>query len=259
MPKQKLIAAPSKRLARSNGQNVVVSREAPQERAVEKFKEFNTPAINEEQFKVLYGKTPDHAIRTREGRGGRTFRYIQHGHTTDRLNKAFGFSWSFRLLPISAGEIFILQIYNEETKRGEKQVRDVAVYGELTVNFFDEEMTLIATCVKGGPGSQRWEMGTEFGDALKGATSDAKKFCAKELGIGLDLYYDDDAALEQYEMRLQQQEELRAEQEAFNATPPAWVSEAKAMRGEGKSSKVIADKLGVTIAEVNKWVANNGR
>lgn len=247
-PKLKALPAP-----RSNG---VVSREAPEERTIGQYADVNTPIINSEQFKVLYGKTPAHAIRTREGRGGRTFRYIQHGHTTDRLNKAFGFAWSFVLLPIAGGDRFLLQVYDEQTKSGTKQVRDVAVYGELTVQLYDEKGKLITTIVKGGMGSQRWEMGTEFGDALKGAESDAKKFAAKELGIGLDLYYDDDAAIERYEQLQAEQAERKRQEDEWN-NPPEWVKQANEMRAAGKSSSQIATFIGVTIAEVNKWSKPN--
>lgn len=232
--------------------NGVVTREAPEERTIGQYADVNTPVINEEQFRILYGKTPAHAIRTREGRGGRTFKYIQHGHTTDRLNKAFGFAWSFQLLPISGNDRFMLQIYDEQTKGGNKLVRDVAVYGELTVQIYDAKGKLVTTVVKGGMGSQRWEMGTEFGDALKGAESDAKKFAAKELGIGLDLYYDDDAAIERYEQLQREQEEIRREEEILN-NPPEWVSKARGMILEGRSRKAIADALGVSIADISKW------
>lgn len=240
----KLIAAP-----KSNG---VVSREASVgERSVRDFGKFNQAIINEAQFNVLYGGTPAHAVFSRTGRGGKDFRYIKHGYVTDMLNKAFGFGWSFILKPIGNGEMFILQIYDEVTGKGNKQVRDVAVYGELTANVYNPKTGAVISITKGGMGSQRWEMGTEFGDALKGAQSDAKKNAAKELGIGLDLYYDDDAAIEQHEARVKQQAELVADMEAFNA--PAWVEQAKTLRGEGKSSKVIADTLKVSIADVNKW------
>lgn len=241
----KLIAPP-----KANGH---ITREAPKERSIGKFQDVSAPIINEEQFRILYGKTPEHAIRTREGRGGKTFKYIQHGHTTDRLNKAFGFAWSFQLLPISGNDRFMLQVYDEQTSKGNKLVRDVAVYGELTVQLYDNKGKLVTTIVKGGMGSQRWEMGTEFGDALKGAESDAKKFAAKELGIGLDLYYDDDAAIEQHELRKQQQEELAREMEAFNAPAPEWAAQAKAMKARGDSSSMIAKALNVPIAEVNRW------
>lgn len=238
---------------KSNG---VVSREAPEERTIGQYADVNTPVINEEQFRILYGKTPAHAIRTREGRGGRTFKYIQHGHTTDRLNKAFGFAWSFQLLPISGNDRFMLQIYDETTGKPPNEkikiVRDVAVYGELTVQIYDAKGKLITTVVKGGMGSQRWEMGTEFGDALKGAESDAKKFAAKELGIGLDLYYDDDAAIERYE-QLQSEQEARKREEDAWLNPPEWIEQLKAMRARGESSSMISKALNVPIAEINRW------
>lgn len=233
---------------KANGTQALVTREAPEERTIGKYADVNTPVINAEQFRILYGKTPAHAIRTREGKGGRTFRYIQHGHTTDRLNKAFGFAWSFVLLPISSGDRFMLQVYDEQTSRGSKQVRDVAVYGELTVYLYDDDRNLIATIIKGGMGSQRWEMGTEFGDALKGAESDAKKFAAKELGIGLDLYYDDDAAIERYETLQREKEEWEALQRE-----PEWAVKARELLASGQTRKSVADTLRVTIGEVNRW------
>lgn len=238
----KLIAAPK------NG----VSREASSdERTVKDFGKFNQAIINQAQFNVLYGGTPSHAIFTRQGKGGKDFRYIKHGYVTDMLNKAFGFGWSFVIKPIGNGEMFILQIYDEQTGKGSKQVRDVAVYGELTANVYNPKSGEVISITKGGMGSQRWEMGTEFGDALKGAQSDAKKNAAKELGIGLDLYYDDDAAIEQHEARVRQQAELSAEMEAFNA--PAWMEQAKEMKARGDSSLMIAKALNVPMAEVNKW------
>lgn len=244
-PKPKLLSAPK---------NGVLKREASdEERSVKDFGKFNQAIINEAQFNVLYGGTPAHAIFTRQGKGGKDFRYIKHGYVTDMLNKAFGFGWSFTLKPIGNGEMFILQVYDEVTGKGNKQVRDVAVYGELTANVCNPKNGSVISITKGGMGSQRWEMGTEFGDALKGAQSDAKKNAAKELGIGLDLYYDDDAAIEQHEQATQRKAELEETLAAFNASEPEWVSEAKRLRGEGKSSPVIAKLLKVSVAEVNKW------
>lgn len=232
--------------------NGKVTREATLgERAVKDFGKFNQAIINQAQFNVLYGGTPEHAIFVRQGKGGKDFRYIKHGYVTDMLNKAFGFGWSFVIKPIGNGEMFILQVYDEVTGKGNKQVRDVAVYGELTANVYNPKSGEVISITKGGMGSQRWEMGTEFGDALKGAQSDAKKNAAKELGIGLDLYYDDDAAIEQHETRQKQAEELQAELEAMKV--PEWAERAKALRAEGKSSKAIADELKVSMAEVNRW------
>lgn len=240
---------------KSNGS---LTREAPEERSVRDFDKFNQAIINEAQFNVLYSGTPVHAIFSRTGRGGKDFRYIKHGYVTDVLNKAFGFGWSFVLKPIGNGEMFILQIYDEVTGKGNKQVRDVAVYGELTANVYNPKTGGVISITKGGMGSQRWEMGTEFGDALKGAQSDAKKNAAKELGIGLDLYYDDDAAIELHETRQRQAEELQAELEAMQQQAPAWAERAKKWKGEGKSNLAIKEALAkegidAPMAEISKW------
>ncbi len=173
----------------------LITREAPNERALA-FKEIVSPVISQVQFEVLSGKTPSHAIKTRPGRGGKTFRYVPHGFVTDRLNKAFGWDWDHRLLPVFDGNVCKLS----ETEEKGKHVRNVSVYGELTVRIHNpKNLEIVATIVKGGPGSQNWEETIEFGDALKGAKSDSLKVCASLLGIGLDLYYDDTAELQKFE------------------------------------------------------------
>ncbi|GAG20337.1 unnamed protein product, partial [marine sediment metagenome] len=55
-----------------------------------------------------------------------------------------------------------------------------------------------------------WESTIEFGDALKGAKSDALKVAAHELGLGLDLYWDDTAELAAWEDAQAQAEALAA-------------------------------------------------
>jgi hypothetical protein len=54
----------------------------------------------------------------------------------------------------------------------------------------------------------------ELGDSLKGARSDLIKTCATQLGIALDLYWNDQAEVEQYEKRMTQAEQTRYEAEA---------------------------------------------
>jgi len=172
----------------------IITREAPDERTLA-YKEIVSPVISLIQFQVLSGKTPAYALKTRPGRGGKTFRYVPHGYVTDRLNKAFGWDWDHRLLPMFDSNVFRLSETDEKGKR----VRNVAVYGELTVRIRNpKNLEVVASIVKGGPGSQNWEETVEFGDALKGAKSDSLKVCASLLGVGLDLYYDDLAELHKF-------------------------------------------------------------
>ena len=201
----------------SKTKTVVVSdngREAPTERALT-VRDVLMPVFNDAQISILTGRTPKHAIKSRPGRGGKTFRYVPHGYVTDMLNKAFGFGWSYRLLPVFNGNIYQLTITQEKRWDDEKKawkdvtVRNLAIYGELSVSIRNPKtLEVIDIIVKPGPGSQNWEETVEFGDALKGAKSDGLKVAAHELGIALDLYYDDDAELQAFAERERKQTEL---------------------------------------------------
>ena len=194
-------------------------REAPEQRSIVQ-RDVILPVVNEAQIDILTGHTPAHAIKTRPGRGGRIFRYVPHGYVTDALNKAFGFNWSYRLLPVFNGNVYQLTVTEEEFGGKRKSVRNVCIYGELTVRVPDprsREAWLEIT--KPGPGSQNWEETIEFGDALKGAKSDGLKVAAHELGVALDLYYDDESELQRYE------EKQRIAAELERDRPPQSIAE----------------------------------
>lgn len=222
---------------------VEVTREAMGEERVLGFLEIRVPVINQAQFDLLYGRTPPHAIRTRPGRGGRTFRYVPHGYVTDKLNKAFGFDWDFRLLPVFGGDVYVLKEFEE---RGKKQ-RHVAVYGELTVRIRDREMRVVAEITKPGPGSQVWDETVEFGDALKGAAHDGLKVAATALGIALDLYYDDEAELAKWE-----EAQLLSRGNGSGTEPTSLVELiARAQRELGLDAVGLCERLGVrSVAEI---------
>lgn len=179
------------------------TREAPAERALA-VRDIALPVMNNAQLQILTGTTPAHAIRTREGPNGTVLRYVPHGYVTDTLNKAFGLDWDYRLLPVFPhGSIYELKEIDVKNAKGQvvRTERYVAVYGELTVRVHDPKdlRAIIATITKPGPGSIVWRAGMEFGDAIKGAKSDGLKVAAHELGIALDLYYDDQAEYEAFE------------------------------------------------------------
>lgn len=181
----------------------VSERTAPAERAMT-MSDVQQQVMTLAQFKLLRGETPTYAVKTRIGRGSKNFDYVKHGFVTDQLNKAFGFDWDFQLKPVFNGNIH--QLTETEEERYDKndnlkivKVRNVAVYGELTVRIRNPQGQVVATITKAGPGSQPWEDKTEFGDAIKGATSDALKVAAMRLGIGLDLYWDDQAEQTEFE------------------------------------------------------------
>src|SRR3990167_8259036 len=208
----------------SKTKTVVVSdngREAPTERALT-VRDVLMPVFNDAQISILTGRTPKHAIKSRPGRGGKTFRYVPHGYGTDMLNKAFGFGWSYRLLPGFNGNIY--QLRNTQEKRWrDVTVRNLAIYGELSVSIRNPKtLEVIDIIVRPGPGSQNWEETVEFVDALKGAKSDGLKVAAHELGIALDLYYNDDAELQAFAERERKQTELN---DLKRLMPPASIAQ----------------------------------
>lgn len=207
-------------------------------KALTTFQEEILPVLSEQQQNLINGDIPPHAILIRPGRGGKTFKYIAYGYVVDTLNKTFGFDWDFKLLPVFNGSIYALNV----EKGGDRP--NISVYGELTIRVRDPKdyTRVIATIIKPGPGSQDWGKTIEFGDALKGAKSDGLKVAAHQIGIGLQLYWDDSAELQAYDER----------QEKLNA-PPKTIAELwprlKAIN-KSKSSLEAAQLLGCDVKEL---------
>ena len=194
--------APKKNKTKS----IELSREAPSERMQITNKDLAVMKVMaQKQIEILTAPTPAYAIKSRPGGGGKTLRYVSHGYVTDQLNKAFGFDWDYKLLPVFEGSI----VKHTTVKQGENSkgqdivTHHIAIYGELTVRIHNptKPAEIIATITKPGPGSALWHPANEWGDALKAAKSDGLKVAAHELGIALDLYWDDRAEWEQFEKK----------------------------------------------------------
>jgi len=232
-------------------------REAGEERSLVPYRAVIAPIINEAQFEALYGKTPPHAIKTRPGKGGKVFRYIPHGYVTDRLNKAFGFDWDFTLQPAFNGNVFHLaevqeEVFSPQGKSSSRTVNHITVYGELKVRLRNpSDLTqVLGEVIKPGPGSQLWQPTMEFGDALKGAKSDGLKVAAHELGIGLDLYYDDQYELDLHKERLSEAAAVvnsMMEDDAAS-TLPAFLAAAQSQLG--MDADRVVDVLGITMEKL---------
>src|SRR3954451_6012190 len=130
--------------------------------------------LSEAQVDFLMQRTPKKEIKTRQGRGGLQFSYVEHGYVTERLNLVFGFNWDF--------DIVDKQILEDE----------VIVEARLTVRTPGGQ-TIVKTQF-GGAEIKRHASGAKSGkplsiaDDYKAAASDALKKCASLLGVGLDLY-----------------------------------------------------------------------
>jgi len=155
--------------------------------------------INEAQFQILRGRTPRSVIKTRPGKGKKTFSYVPHGYVTAVLNKAFGFNWDWELLPQGNGDYYKYippvmgpDRYNE----GEEvqwQPGSYIITGKLTVRVVDPRdlSRVLATIVKVATGEKEHMRGITHGGHIKSASSDGFKKAASRLGVALDLYWQD--------------------------------------------------------------------
>ena len=224
-------------------------------------KDIVNAVVSPSQLDILYGPIPKHALRKRPGRGGMTFTYVPYGYVVDALNKAFGLDWDFKLLPYFNGEMFKLTIDDTLDKNGKvvKTTRNITVYGELTIRVHSTKSPypVYTTIVKAGVGSQNWEATVEFGDAVKGAKSDAVKVAAHQVGIGLALYYDDSVELNAYENKMAEQaaEAQRDAEEAAkllvtNTPINGAVLLGRSMSEFGIGGADLSDILKVTLPEI---------
>jgi recombination DNA repair RAD52 pathway protein len=136
---------------------------------------------------LLRGKTPQSVIKTRVGRGGKKFSYVEGWYVKKMLNALFAMQWDFELLPVKEGELFYMNS------------RQVIVMGKLTIR----DTNGVERIVKMGVGKkeiayQRDEHGkssntpVDIGNDIKAAETDALKRCATGVGIALDLYAKED-------------------------------------------------------------------
>jgi hypothetical protein len=214
-------------IKKSKSKTIIVSdnREAPIQRQISNKDLAVMKVMAEKQIDILTSKTPDYAIKTRVGGGGKVLKYVSHGYVTDQLNKAFGFDWDYKLLPVFDNSIIKhVTVKTGTSKNGDDILTHyVSVYGELTVRIHNPQKPseIIATITKPGPGSSVWFPSNEFGDAIKSAKSDGLKVAAHELGIALDLYWDDEAEFSKHEQKVKSESEefIDAIEETNNSVP----------------------------------------
>ncbi len=127
--------------------------------------------LNSKALGVVTRPLPKDKIKQRPGKGGMTFNYISADLVIDLLNEAFDHRWSTTIVSSTMHE-------------------NTAVVGlELTVHDADGN-----SIHKQQFGSCETGRGMGPGEAFKGAASDALKKAATLLGIGLELYQDDDTS-----------------------------------------------------------------
>lgn len=154
-------------------------------------------AISQAQLTMLTQVTNPAYVRTRQGRGGKDFKYVDTPYVIERLNLAFGWNWDFEI--IEQGEV-----------KADDRIVEVWVKGKLTIRtptgqvLVKHQFGSMAVEYLGAAGAKT-NVPVSLGDTFKGAGSDALKKAASMIGLGLDLYdTDGDIAKERVDFHASQ-------------------------------------------------------
>lgn len=144
--------------------------------------------LTDAQIKLLLSATPKRFIKTRKGRGGKNWDYVNVYYVTKVLNLLYGFNWSFEVkdqaYDLDIGQAYVL---GRLTVPGLKNPIFKEQYGRVEIKYFTDQ-TL--------PDGRRRPL--DLGNDLKAAASDALKKCASLIGIAVDIYAKDDFVEVQY-------------------------------------------------------------
>lgn len=129
-------------------------------------------ATEQAQIALIFAPTPQEFIKRREGRGGKTFDYVETNYVIARLNATFLCDWD---LDIIEEKIF-------------KEISQIATKVKLTVRFLGGRTT--SKTAWGGSSIKTNSNNDiiDIADDLKSAESDALKKAASMVGICWDVY-----------------------------------------------------------------------
>lgn len=128
--------------------------------------------VSEAQLTKVLQSTPKQYLYQKPGKGGGTFTYVTVSYIQKALNYIFGWNWDFEVVQhgVEGGQVWVL--------------------GKLTVRGTGPNEVIVKT--QFGRADIKYKRGTkemlDFGNDLKGATSDALKKCASMFGIASDVY-----------------------------------------------------------------------
>ncbi len=135
---------------------------------------------------MINAPIPESVIQQREGGGKTVLSYISGATVTDMLNTIFDFNWDWDIK-----ETWVQKSedkYNKYKDEMQKQPPVAHVKGQLIVRFVGDDGKDY-TITKMGLGSKVFIGGaTEQESAFKAADTDALKKAASRLGIGTELY-----------------------------------------------------------------------
>lgn len=146
--------------------------------------------LNVRQLDVILMPTPPTQIKSRQGKGGQIWRYVNGAYCTKMLNLTFGFDWDFKVLKhefdLNIGQAFVL---GELTIRiGDKAITKQQ-FGRSEIKFLNDWILDPKTNLKVKTKTQK---PVDIGNDLKGASTDAMKKCATAFGFFSDVYHAED-------------------------------------------------------------------
>ena len=162
--------------------------------------------ISKDIKNVIVEQIPQSLIKTRKGGGGKELSYIAGSTVIDLLNKAFGYCWSWEVkqqwieksIPYFNTYTKMPQkdqIVNPATgKKGawEEQGPVAHVLGTLTVHVTNKNGDIISISKDGYGSKSILGKQNDQESIYKAAGTDALKKAASLLGIGLELYRDEE-------------------------------------------------------------------
>lgn len=204
-------------------------------------------SISKEIKNLITAPIPDELVKQREGGGKKMLSYLSGSTIIDILNNTFGYTWNWNVkkMWIEESEPFLQKWINGKKENNpekwvkEKQGPVAHVLGTLVIYLKNENNETI-TIEKDGFGSKSiLGKQNDQESVFKAAGTDALKKAASLLGIGLELYRD---------------EEESAYFAEINYEDP-WTEEAKKEKAEELNYiKDYLEKYEVTEEEFDEFV-----
>lgn len=141
--------------------------------------------LNENQVQKIFNTTPKRYQYTRPAKGGGQWNYVRVSYVRRALDGIFGFNWSFDI------ETSLLEAFEVA-----KLTKVCVVKGVLTCRTKVDGQWIEIKKVQFGRSEVKFKKESteplDFGNDMKGASSDALKKCASLLGIAADVYDPDE-------------------------------------------------------------------
>ena len=172
------------------------------DKALEKsVRELETKYLGEDLVNELTAPTPQNIIATRPIRGGGQVSYVPGPHFIRKLNRCFGFLWSYEVPQafeldgqiVGRGRLTvnvpylkkrIIRRFKEDSRDVEEESLEYEMLSIVKEQFGSSEIKKYGK----DTGTHKAGQVIDLGDDYKGMGTDAFKKCATELGVFLDVY-----------------------------------------------------------------------